>query len=576
MSIVEQRYQAVMAVLAGDPVVDVAAKVGVSRQSVHAWLRRYADEGLPGLQDRSHRPDGCAHQASPEVEALVCELRRHHPKWGSRRIAFELGRHGCPGEVPSRMTVYRILIRHGLMTPAKRRRGRKDYVRWERDRPMELWQMDIVGGIFLTDGTEAKVVTGVDDHSRFCVIASVVRRATGRAVCLAFVSAVQEFGVPEEVLTDNGKQFTARFGNGGEVMFDRICRENGIVHRLTQPATPTTTGKVERFHQTLRRELLDDVAVWPDLDAAQAAIDAFRHEYNTDRPHQSLDMAFPANRFVPAEPGVVPVKLPASLTLPAEPPAPVVFSQSPVTDFSGAAVEFDRVVPPSGNLQVAGKQFWLGPARSGMTVTFWADPDVIHLLIAGARIKTVRSHLSAADLTSLLRQGGRPAGPPALPAAQPGEAVEVDRTVNRFGSVSLGQHLVLAADILGGRRVGIRIDGQTLSFFDLETRQLLRTRPNPLTAADISRLRGVRPAGPPPVPSPEPVQVQRRVSTTGVVMVARQTVALGRVHAGKTVTIDVTDTELVIACDDGPRTFRRTTNRPIRNLKAGRPRTIDT
>jgi hypothetical protein len=408
------------------------------------------------------------------------------------------------------------------------------------------------------------------------VIASVVRRATGRAVCLAFVSAVQEFGVPEEVLTDNGKQFTARFGNGGEVMFDRICRENGIVHRLTQPATPTTTGKVERFHQTLRRELLDDVAVWPDLDAAQAAIDAFRHEYNTDRPHQSLDMAFPANRFVPAEPGVVPVKLPASLTLPAEPPAPVVFSQSPVTDFSGAAVEFDRVVPPSGNLQVAGKQFWLGPARSGMTVTFWADPDVIHLLIAGARIKTVRSHLSAADLTSLLRQGGRPAGPPALPAAQPGEAVEVDRTVNRFGSVSLGQHLVLAADILGGRRVGIRIDGQTLSFFDLETRQLLRTRPNPLTAADISRLRGVRPAGPPPVPSPEPVQVQRRVSTTGVVMVARQTVALGRVHAGKTVTIDVTDTELVIACDDGPRTFRRTTNRPIRNLKAGRPRTIDT
>ncbi|MET8044840.1 helix-turn-helix domain-containing protein [Micromonospora sp. NPDC005215] len=149
MSIVEQRYQAVMAVLAGDPVVDVAEKVGVSRQSVHGWLRRYADEGLVGLQDRSHRPDGCAHQASPEVEALVCELRRHHPRWGSRRIAFELGRHGCPEPVPSRMTVYRILIRHGLMTPAKRRRGRKDYVRWERDRPMELWQMDIVGGIFL-------------------------------------------------------------------------------------------------------------------------------------------------------------------------------------------------------------------------------------------------------------------------------------------------------------------------------------------------------------------------------------------------------------------------------------------
>ncbi|WP_411267404.1 IS481 family transposase [Actinoplanes sp. KI2] len=575
MSIVEQRYQAVLAVLAGDPVTEVAAKVGVSRQSLHGWLRRYADEGLPGLQDRSHRPDGCAHQASPQVEALVCELRRHHPKWGSRRIAFELGRHGCPGPVPSRMTVYRILIRHGLVTPAKRRRGRKDYIRWERDRPMELWQMDIVGGIFLSDGSEAKVVTGVDDHSRYCVIASVVRRATGRAVCLAFASALLEFGVPEEVLTDNGKQFTARFGNGGEVMFDRICRENGIVHRLTQPATPTTTGKVERFHQTLRRELLDDVPVWPDIDTAQAAIDAFRLDYNTDRPHQSLDMAFPADRFQAMEPPAVPVKLPATFTVPAEPatpPAPMaVLSLPPVIEWSGAAVEFDRVVPPSGNLQVAGKQFWLGPARSGVTVRFWADPDVIHLLIAGALVKTVRSHLSVADLSALLRQGGRPAGPPPMPAPRPGDVVEVDRTVNRFGTVSLGQRPIVAADILSGRRVSIRIDTTTLSFFDPETRQLLRTRPNPLTPDEVARLRGLRRAGPPPSASPEPVRVQRRASATGVVMVARQTVALGRVHAGKTVTIDVSDSELIIACDDGPRVIRRTNTLPIRNLKANRP-----
>jgi transposase InsO family protein len=247
LSIVEQRYRAVLAVQAGEPVVEVAARTGVSRQTVHSWLARYAEVGLAGLEDRSRRPLGCAHQASPEVEAWVCELRRHHPRWGSRRIAFELGRHGCPQPVPSRMTVYRILVRHGLLEPAKRRRGRKDYVRWQRARPMELWQMDIVGGVMLADGTEAKVVTGVDDHSRFCVIAQVVRRATGRAVCLAFADGLRRFGVPEEVLTDNGKQFTDRFGKGGEVMFDRICRENGIIHRLTQPASPTTTGKVERF-----------------------------------------------------------------------------------------------------------------------------------------------------------------------------------------------------------------------------------------------------------------------------------------------------------------------------------------
>jgi transposase len=202
MSLVEQRYRAVLAVRAGDRVSEVAARIGVSRQTLHAWLARYDENGLAGLENRSHRPDSCPHQASPEVEAAVCEMRREHPRWGARRIVFELGRNGCPGPVPSRMTVYRILARHGLHRAVKRKRGRKDYIRWERARPMELWQMDIVGGVMLADGSEAKVVTCVDDHSRFAVVAAVVRRATGRAVCLAFAQALQTFGVPEEMLTD--------------------------------------------------------------------------------------------------------------------------------------------------------------------------------------------------------------------------------------------------------------------------------------------------------------------------------------------------------------------------------------
>src|SRR3954452_17451610 len=167
---------------------------------------------------------------------------------------------------------------------------------------MAVWQMDIVGGVYLAsprggDPVEAKAVTGVDAHSRFCVIATVVPRASGRAVCLALVRAMCEYGIPEEILSDNGKQFTDRFGKGGEVLFDRICRDNGIQHRLTAPASPTTTGKVERFHLTLRRELLDDAGVFEDLAAAQAAVDGFRREYNLDRPHQSLGMATPASRF---------------------------------------------------------------------------------------------------------------------------------------------------------------------------------------------------------------------------------------------------------------------------------------
>ena len=121
---------------------------------------------------------------------------------------------------------------------------------------MELWQLDVVGGVLLADGTECKVLTGIDDHSRFVVAAGVMTRAVSRAVCGHFADALRRYGVPDEVLTDNGKVFTDRFGRTpAEVLFDRICRENGITHRLTAPRSPTTTGKIERFHRTLARRV---------------------------------------------------------------------------------------------------------------------------------------------------------------------------------------------------------------------------------------------------------------------------------------------------------------------------------
>ena len=210
---------------------------------------------------------------------------------------------------------------------------------------MALWQIDIVGGVFLVDGTQCKVVTGVDDHSRFCVIATVVVRATGRAVCLAFAEALRRYGVPEEVLTDNGKQFTDRFGKGGEVLFDRICRDNAITHRLTEPASPTTTGKVERFHGSLRREFLDHAEPFDTLLAAQAAVDTWISGYNCDRPHQALDMGYPAQRFAPSQQAretseeLLPLRLPAIL---APTPAP----EAPSSAGAVATVAPDDVVEP--------------------------------------------------------------------------------------------------------------------------------------------------------------------------------------------------------------------------------------
>jgi transposase InsO family protein len=600
MTVVEQRYRAVLAVERGETKTDVAAQFGVTRQSVHSWCTRYAADGLAGLVDRSHRPGSCPHQTSAEMEAWVCEIRREHPGWGAHRIAHELARlAGGSVVVPSRNSVHRILVRNGLVDPRRRKRRREDYLRWERATPMALWQLDIVGGLMLADGTECKIVTGVDDHSRFNVIASVVTRATGRAVCLAFVEAMRRYGIPDEVLTDNGKQFTDRFGKGGEVLFDRICRDNGITHRLTQPASPTTTGKVERFHQTLRREWLDHAGPFATVLAAQAALDSWITTYNIDRPHRSLNMGYPADRFVAGQAHragaeqLLPLRVPVILEPDSAPVAPVPTTPPPrpaeplappredghaapaESVYRGGPVEFERVVPASGNLGVAGKQFWLGPVRAGVTVTFWADHELIHLCIAGARIKTVRSHLSANDLAAIAASGGRPAGPSPLPPTEPdGTALEVDRTVSKDGLVSLAQRAILAAEILGGRRVSIRIEEHTLMFFDPETRELLRTRPNPLSYEQARKLRGARPAGSPPRPAVEPVTVQRRASNSGVVMVVGQKLALGRAHAHTVVTAHVAEHTITVDfVDGGRRTFRRTTDQPVRSWKAQKPRT---
>jgi transposase InsO family protein len=368
LSVVEQRYAAVLEVTRdGLPVAEVAERHGVSRQSVYTWIANYEAGGLAGLADRSHRPARCPHQIAAELEAAICEMRRMHPNWGQRRIAHELGR--VRPDVPSESAIYRALARNGLLIPGARRRKKADYRRWERPRPMELWQMDVMGGVRLADGTEAKVLTGVDDHSRYCVAAGLMASANARAVCRVFSAALRAHGVPDEILTDNGKVFTGRFSKPAvEVLFDRICRENGITHRLTAVRSPTTTGKIERFHKSLRLELLAGVT-FAGLDEAQAAFDAWVADYNTARPHQGIGMATPAERFsARSEPDET------ARTTPEPGPAPT---------------EVTRHVTVSGNISVTGQTFNVGRRYAGRTVTVDVGRSVLRVFFDGALIKSL-------------------------------------------------------------------------------------------------------------------------------------------------------------------------------------------
>jgi transposase len=133
LGVVEQRYQVVLEVLGGASVTDVARRYGVARQTVHGWLRRYADQGLAGLVDRSSKPVSCPHQTPAVVEARIVEMRRAHPGWGPRTIVYHLEREGVV-PLPSRSAVYRALVRHRLVDPQQRKRRRSDYKRWERSR----------------------------------------------------------------------------------------------------------------------------------------------------------------------------------------------------------------------------------------------------------------------------------------------------------------------------------------------------------------------------------------------------------------------------------------------------------
>jgi transposase InsO family protein len=395
MSVAEQRYEAVRAVIAdGETVTAVAARFGVARKTVHVWLARYEAGGLEGLADGSHRPRSCPHQMPAAVEVALVELRLAHPSWGPRRLSFELGRRGM---VVSESAAYRALARLNLVDPAARRPRDRKWKRWERGEPMELWQMDVVGGFALADGSRAKALTGVDDHSRFCVSARLMLREQARPVCDGLTAALRTYGAPEQILTDNGKVFTGRFNKPPvEVLFDRICRENGVQHLLTQPRSPTTTGKIERFHRAIRTEFRTD-RVFASLAAAQAELDEWVAHYNTARPHQALDMATPADRFWRPSAATV-----TELRTPTDGPS------RPHSD-RGDGVWVARRASKVGVVCVSWQQVCLGAAAAGRPIDVWVTDQVLQFYDGDHLLRTQqREHRGEVRKKRASIPGGRP------------------------------------------------------------------------------------------------------------------------------------------------------------------------
>jgi transposase InsO family protein len=439
LRLVEQRYEAVREVLDGASVTDVARRFGVARQTVHVWLVRYATHGLGALADRSSRPLSCPHQMTAEVEARIVAMRAEHPGWGPRTILYWLEREGFD-KVPGRTSIERCLIRHGLVTVQPRRRRREDYRRWERSRSMELWQMDIVGGVRLADGSEAKIVTGIDDHSRFVVCAQVVARATARPVCDALEWALARYGCPDQILSDNGKVFTARFGPGpGPVLFDRICHNNGIRHILTKPRSPTTTGKVERWHKTLRAEFLAG-KVFASIAEAQAALDAWVESYNYSRPHQAIGKVPPFERFQLAAVTAGPVETAA---------AEATIDPVPVTT---------RRVLENGTISFATARYNAGGRwLAGQTVEVVCDGGLVQIFHRGVLVATHARRHPPDKQTAGMARGRRL--PPSRPTAT---AASVTRKVDGSGNVCFAGTSYRVGSKYRRRQVQVAVIGDTV------------------------------------------------------------------------------------------------------------------
>ena len=440
LSMVEQRYDAVREVLDGATVTDVAIRYGIDRKTLHRWLVRYATEGLAALADKSPKPDRCPHQIAPEVEARIVELRRAHPGWGPRTILNKLRRELA--QPPSRSAIYRCLVRHNLIQPKPRRRRRDDYKRWERSRAMELWQLDVLGSVFFSNGIQVSVVTGIDDHSRFCVIAKVVPRATARPVCEALLEALTIHGIPEQILTDNGKVFTGRLARRpANVLFDRICLNNGIRHLLTAPYSPTTTGKIERLHKTMRKEFFSQ-QTFETIEEVQAGLDVWVTDYNNDREHQSLGDVAPIRRF----------ELARSVSLEVIDGDVAVEQQSPPRPKT-----VTRRVDRAGRISILKHRYHVGRHLSGEAVTIESAGGLLHISHNGVAVAThARRHLIDDDdkMDRRPQHARRP--------APPTKGAEVLRIVDKHGSISFAGTGYRVGNRFIGSTIGVRLVSDTV------------------------------------------------------------------------------------------------------------------
>jgi transposase InsO family protein len=269
---------------------------GISAKTGYKWIRRF-EQGDTALADQSRRPRSSPARTATELEAKVVDMREAHPAWGAAKIARRLSDVGCV-QTPSPSTVTRILHRHGLIT-AEASADASRWQRFEHAHPNDLWQMDFKGCIELDHGRRCLPLTVLDDHSRFDLALDACGRTPTRVVREHLRAVFRRYGLPLCINADNGPPWGSPSKPGQLTELAVWLIRLGIRISYSRPRHPQTNGKDERFHRTLKAELLAG-RHFRDLKSAQRAFDAWRRVYNYERPHQALGMATPISRYRPS------------------------------------------------------------------------------------------------------------------------------------------------------------------------------------------------------------------------------------------------------------------------------------
>jgi transposase InsO family protein len=296
VSVMDQRREFVrLALQEGANRRELCRRFGISPDVGYKWLRRW-QAGDHDLADQSRRPKGMPKRSGPAIEAQVLAMRDKHPVWGARKIAHCLKRDGQVVPVPS--TVHQILCRNERIKPGEKAAPSPSDHRFEKEAPNQLWQMDFKGHMPLANGTRCHPLTMVDDHSRYALCLKACAKEQRPEVQKHLTDTFRRYGLPEAFYVDNGSPWGDTSGVRWTALKVWLLRLGiRVVH--ARPRHPQGRGKNERFHRTLKAEVFA-LRTFRTLAEVQRALDSWRTLYNLERPHESLGMGIPADRYRPS------------------------------------------------------------------------------------------------------------------------------------------------------------------------------------------------------------------------------------------------------------------------------------